>query len=358
MLACSFDLRANAVGFLCALGSTLIFVSQNIFSKKLLPKDGGSSTTNIASSLTSGAGREGTGKLDKLNLLFYSSGMAFVLMIPIWLWTDAALLFSTPVATTTSTTTTTGFHSLLLYFWLNGTVHFTQNLLAFSILSKTSPVTYSIASLVKRIAVICLAIIWSGQVVTLVQGLGMTMTFFGLWLYNRAKGDVEKGERKRGLIEKRASMSGFLPTTGDEARVLSGGTETPPLPLPNSLHRPSYTSVDTDPDFKTLPQQQSHPPQLNHYSSPPTYVPSPMSIVNPPPPPPPPSTAAATTTTQTLSAHKSPTLTKSSPPTTTATTGQQGNYRRVYHQPPQYTPLSPPQPPPPLPQHQAIPIHR
>jgi hypothetical protein len=35
MLACSFDLRANAVGFLCALGSTIIFVSQNIFSKKV-----------------------------------------------------------------------------------------------------------------------------------------------------------------------------------------------------------------------------------------------------------------------------------------------------------------------------------
>ena len=37
MLACSFDLRANAFGFLCALGSTLVFVSQNIFSKKVRP---------------------------------------------------------------------------------------------------------------------------------------------------------------------------------------------------------------------------------------------------------------------------------------------------------------------------------
>ena len=35
MLACSFDFRGNGVGFLCALGSTIVFVSQNIFSKKV-----------------------------------------------------------------------------------------------------------------------------------------------------------------------------------------------------------------------------------------------------------------------------------------------------------------------------------
>ena len=35
MLACSFDFRGNGFGFLCALGSTIVFVSQNIFSKKV-----------------------------------------------------------------------------------------------------------------------------------------------------------------------------------------------------------------------------------------------------------------------------------------------------------------------------------
>lgn len=34
MLACSFDLRANPFGLVCALGSTIIFVSQNIFSSQ------------------------------------------------------------------------------------------------------------------------------------------------------------------------------------------------------------------------------------------------------------------------------------------------------------------------------------
>lgn len=35
MLACSPDLRANLPGSVFALGSTIIFVSQNIFSSKL-----------------------------------------------------------------------------------------------------------------------------------------------------------------------------------------------------------------------------------------------------------------------------------------------------------------------------------
>lgn len=225
MLACSFDLRANAVGFLCALGSTVIFVSQNIFSKKLLPKDAGAGEGGGANSA----------KLDKLNLLFYSSGMAFVLMIPIWLYTDAGTLFRAwldpePVS---SAAAATNVSSLTFYFFANGSVHFGQNLLAFAILARTSPVTYSIASLIKRIAVICLAIIWFHQKVSFIQGFGMTMTFFGLWLYNRAKSDVDKGERKRGQVEKRAEM--FLPTSLEDVRL-----ETPPPPGP-TIFSPTYS---------------------------------------------------------------------------------------------------------------------
>ncbi|KAK4051254.1 hypothetical protein OIV83_003076 [Microbotryomycetes sp. JL201] len=226
MLACSFDLRANAVGFLCALGSTIVFVSQNIFSKKLLPKE---STSGVPTTGSSGAN-----KLDKLNLLFYSSGMAFVLMIPIWLYSDAGALMSLWLDEGDRPAL-----GLIANFFLNGSVHFAQNLLAFSILARTSPVTYSIASLVKRIAVICLAIIWSGQKVSFVQAVGMAMTFSGLWMYNRAKSDVDKGERRRTVVEKRAEMS--LPTSASDLRALDGVTPPPIIkhsapipPLPNT----------------------------------------------------------------------------------------------------------------------------
>ena len=235
MLACSFDLRANAMGFLCALGSTFIFVAQNIFSKKLLPKENSSSIARgeLKASAGPGAGSGGGGaaKLDKLNLLFYSSGMAFFLMIPIWLYSDAsALFFSAPIPTQQAAAAAAGStSSLLFYFFANGSVHFAQNLLAFSILARTSPVTYSIASLIKRIAVICIAIVWSRQHVSLIQAVGMTSTFGGLWMYNRAKSDVDKGEKKRVQVEKRHDLE--LPSTVGDARALDG-TDTPPPQTP------------------------------------------------------------------------------------------------------------------------------
>ena len=80
MLACSFDISAsNAVGLLCAFGSAIVFVSSNIFFKKIMPT--GSATSHH--------------KLDKLNLLFYSSSMAFLLMIPIWMYTDLPRFMAT-----------------------------------------------------------------------------------------------------------------------------------------------------------------------------------------------------------------------------------------------------------------------
>lgn len=226
MLACSFDIRANAAGLVCALGSTLVFVSQNIFSKKLLPKEGagdvglgggGGGGGNSSSSHGIAGSDGGERKLDKLHLLLYSSGIAFLGMIPLWAYYDGyAVLFSSA----SHTVRTASWPRLAFYFTLNGSVHFLQNLLAFSILSLTSPVTYSIASLVKRIAVIIMAIIWFGQTIYLVQGIGISLTFLGLWMYNQAKGDVAKGENIRTRAERRNSI--LLPTTKEDVASLDG----------------------------------------------------------------------------------------------------------------------------------------
>jgi solute carrier family 35 protein E1 len=220
MLACSFDISANGSGLLCALGSTIIFVSQNIFSKKLLPKESFNSAPSAASSTPS------HGRLDKLNLLFYSSGMAFLLMIPIWFYTDVHAFFSGTADVTDS------FTNLFYLFFLNGTVNFGQNLIAFTILARTSPVTYSVASLIKRIAVICLAIVWWGQTVYAIQAFGMALTFLGLFMYNSAKGDVAKGERKRKQVEKKHEF--LLPTTKDDDDMLSPSSTPPPPEDPSS----------------------------------------------------------------------------------------------------------------------------
>ncbi|KAM0752252.1 TPT-domain-containing protein [Meredithblackwellia eburnea MCA 4105] len=292
MLACSFDLRANAIGFLCALGSTVIFVSQNIFSKKLLPKESPNGGALPSGGGGSSAGSGSGAKLDKLNLLFYSSGMAFVLMIPIWLYSDGGALWAAwmqtapPASHSTSKAATSTGSSLTFYFFLNGTVHFGQNLIAFSLLARTSPVTYSIASLIKRIAVICIAIVWSGQAVSFVQAFGMTMTFGGLWLYNRAKGSVEQGERKRVQVEKRSEM--LLPTSADDARVLDGAsTPTGPPPRPSYFHPQGSQPMPQPPPPPPPPHSHvhsSHPHLHTHQHLPPLKI-HPGQQAPPPPPP-------------------------------------------------------------------------
>ncbi|KAF8623212.1 hypothetical protein AX15_006450 [Amanita polypyramis BW_CC] len=217
MLACSFDVSAsNAIGLLCAFGSALVFVSSNIFFKKIMPSN------------TGGAMPGPSHKLDKLNLLLYSSGMAFVLMIPMWIYYDLPILISGsfhPEYGLPKTDQGTP-HSVLYYFFMNGTVHFAQNIIAFIILSSTSPVTYSIASLIKRVVVICVAIVWFQQPIHPIQAVGILMTFVGLCMYNQSKADVEKGEQKMRRVE--ATRGLMLPTTNKDSRMMSGTGSPPP----------------------------------------------------------------------------------------------------------------------------------
>lgn len=215
MLACSFDMSAsNALGLLCAFGSAVVFVTSNIFFKKIMP----SSTSSGSSATTSH-------KLDKVNLLFYSSGMAFLLMIPIWVWTDLPSLLAssdnTHVGHPPHGSPSPHGYSTPVNFFLNGTVHFLQNVLAFVLLAQTSPVTYSIASLIKRVAVICIAVVWFAQSVHPVQGFGICLTFVGLWCYNNAKSDVERGEKKVRRVEN--AREGVLPST--RAQLVEAGEE-------------------------------------------------------------------------------------------------------------------------------------
>ena len=107
---------------------------------------------------------------------------------------------------------------LTLEFFFNGIFHFGQNIIAFVILSSTSPVTYSIASLFKRVAVICMAIVWFNQTVHMAQALGIVLTFVGLWMYNNAKADVEKGENKMRRVEAAREM--ILPSNREEHRMM------------------------------------------------------------------------------------------------------------------------------------------
>ncbi|KAJ7180861.1 triose-phosphate transporter family-domain-containing protein [Mycena filopes] len=281
MLACSFDLSvSNVIGLLCAFGSALVFVSSNIFFKKIMP-----------SNPTGGMTQTTAHKLDKLNLLLYSSGMAFMLMIPIWMWYDLPrLMSSSTVAAAAAVVKEPPAHSVGYYFFMNGTVHFAQNIIAFVILASTSPVTYSIASLIKRVAVICIAIVWFSQTIHPVQGFGILLTFTGLYMYNNAKSDVERGEKQMRRVE--AARDFALPTTKDEARMMAPSPEPQPMATGTGMEgpsvvygrprAPSYSGSYSAPPPSSLahPHLHPHPSAHGHHGHA-----QPLTIrVTPPPP--------------------------------------------------------------------------
>ncbi|KAJ5763163.1 hypothetical protein N7533_001844 [Penicillium manginii] len=190
MLACSTGSSTNFFGIICAFGAAIIFVSQNIFSKKLF---------NEAERAENDPQNPARRKLDKLNLLCYCSGLAFFLTLPIWFVSEGYPLVSDFIkdgAIDLSEKKGSLDHgALMIEFVFNGVSHFAQNILAFVLLSMVSPVSYSVASLVKRVFVIVVAVIWFGNSTTPIQAVGIGLTFLGLYLYNRNSHDDVADQR-------------------------------------------------------------------------------------------------------------------------------------------------------------------
>ncbi|KAI0469271.1 triose-phosphate transporter [Xylaria cf. heliscus] len=219
-LACSSNhtYKGEIVGILYALAATVIFVTQNIFSKRLF---------NEAAKAEAEGEEAKSRKLDKLNLLCYSSGLAFLLTSPIWFWGEGVGLirdFVQDGSLDLSAKPNTFDHGrLTLEFLFNGTFHFGQNILAFVLLSLVSPVTYSVASLIKRVWVIVVAILWFGNPTTPIQAVGIALTFLGLYLYDRTS-DSNKADRRAQLLNQSSAGNGpLLPLSTAPGTLASAG---------------------------------------------------------------------------------------------------------------------------------------
>lgn len=196
MLACSAEFKGNFFGILYAFLAALIFVTQNIFSKRLFNAAAEAELSGVQ-----------TRKLDKLNLLCYSSGLAFILTSPIWIWSEGVGIMSdffhdgtVDLAEGSPSKPAFDHGRLALEYVFNGTFHFGQNIIAFVLLSMVSPVTYSVASLIKRVFVVVIAIIWFQNPTTRIQGLGIALTFLGLYLYDRTS-HSNKADKKAKLMD-------------------------------------------------------------------------------------------------------------------------------------------------------------
>lgn len=208
IMACSANVSGDFVGLINAFGSAILFVTQNIVSKKLFNE----AARAEADALTPASGVPQ--KPDKLNLLCYSSGLAFLFTFPIWVWSDGIVLVRDLIYQGTVPLSqrpdALDHGRLTLEFIFNGTFHFIQSMVAFILLSMVSPVTYSVASLIKRVFVICFAIVWFGNSVTKIQASGILLTFLGLYLYDRTH-DAARADKRARLLQTRAEQP-LLPT--------------------------------------------------------------------------------------------------------------------------------------------------
>ncbi|KAJ4314576.1 hypothetical protein N0V94_006403 [Neodidymelliopsis sp. IMI 364377] len=209
ILACSADFNANFLGLVMAFASAIVFVTQNIVSKQIF--------NDAASAEKEGLPPTKFTKPDKLNLLCYSSGLAFLFTLPLWLWTEGFTLlgdFLHDASIELSDRPEAFDHGrLFLEFLFNGTFHFGQNIVAFVLLSMVSPVTYSVASLIKRVFVIVFAVVWFKKPLTSTQAFGFVLTFIGLYLYDRTSDAAKADKRARALQSK--SQGTLLPLATD-----------------------------------------------------------------------------------------------------------------------------------------------
>lgn len=238
MLACSgnHSFAGQLLGIIYALLATIIFVTQNIFSKRLFNESARAEAEGIKT----------TRPLDKLNLLCYSSGLAFVLTAPIWLWSEGFGIigdFLSDGAVDLEQGPNTFDHGrLFVEFVFNGTFHFGQNILAFVLLSMVSPVTYSVASLIKRVFVIVVAVIWFRNSTTTLQAVGIALTFLGLYLYDRSS-EKNKADRKaRTMTESKGTPLLPLNTNSVVLTQNGPGVVESPAPITSSSSAHPYTN--------------------------------------------------------------------------------------------------------------------
>ncbi|XP_044268003.1 solute carrier family 35 member E1 homolog [Tribolium madens] len=182
------EISFDVIGLISALVATMGFSLMNIFSKKVLHD------TNV----------------HHLRLLHILGRLALVMFLPVWVLVDMfRLLKDDTVVNVSNFLEKKNLISLLQKYHdyrviglliMDGVLNWLQNIIAFSVLSLVTPLTYAVANASKRIFVIAVSLFILGNPVTGANVFGMLLAIFGVLLYNKAKYDAKQTEKKQTIL--------------------------------------------------------------------------------------------------------------------------------------------------------------
>ena len=168
----------------------LVFVAQNIYGKKVFtfrqdpassplePKERNASPLPVYTNRKALSAQ--ATQYDKLTLMIYISAVGFTFSIGWFLALEWPIIWNHLMHSG---------HQEITIPWsmlfLNGTFHFFQAMITFHLLGEISTLSYSIANLMKRIAIISVSWVFTAREITSHQLFGLFLNAAGLFLYER-----------------------------------------------------------------------------------------------------------------------------------------------------------------------------
>ncbi|CAF3658901.1 unnamed protein product [Rotaria socialis] len=189
VIASVTELSFNMTGLISALLSTFGFSLQNIYSKKSL-KD-------IA--------------IHHFVLLSLLAKIGFCLFMPFWFFFDGYTIYYNEKYREYKAM----LHAIF-FLTVDGVLSFIHNVVAFTIISLVSPLSYSIANSTKRIVVISVSLFILQNPVTITNVVGMSIAAIGVMFYNKAKYDQRRIQHKETILPLVRSEPNLTPLKHDD----------------------------------------------------------------------------------------------------------------------------------------------
>jgi len=157
-VATATELSFEFVGFVTAFLSTFISVCQTIYSKFLFENF----------------------QMDHFNVQFYLSTVSAILLFPLCIFWEVLPFLQD----NTKNLDLVQIAGMLL---VNSCSYWIQNVLAFALVSKITTLTYAIAGVTKRIILITSSVLYFGNPVNWLNGIGIALSVSGVGLYHASK---------------------------------------------------------------------------------------------------------------------------------------------------------------------------